>query len=391
MNVINFIKENKIKDYPIIAVIATLLVINMLSATPLFKDYDKLCLYAYKINYYLRYFCVFLFIYYYLVERTSKNQLYIFIAFVVLDFLFKKLANNHLLFELFFVPFCLAQFVRREVLFKILFFTAIITFFSILLLYNLEILQPELFYRGDKIRYTFGFSHPNPLGFNVFYVALLYCFSKEHNGYFSIGILFILCIFNYLIPRSVTSSSLIFIFALSLILLNSVRFSNFFERNNNRLYFCVLFFLFAVVSLSYLIAFSEIGKEFLLKMPGSIWARFELGKIAYERYGLSLFGTPIVEIFPDPVKNITEYFVVDCAYFYLPINYGVIFSIIFFILFIYILKISVNKKEYKLLFVMLIMILYGVSELLILMPIMMPIYAYVFCKSEKSIKRIKIE
>lgn len=383
MNILNIIKDNKIKDFPIIAVIAILLVINILAATPLFKDYEQLCLYAYKINYYLRYFCIFLFIYYYFVYKASTNKLYIFITFIIIDFVFKKLVNTHLFFELFFIPFCLAQFVRRELLFKTLFVTALVSFLVVVLLYNLEILQPELFYRDDKIRYTLGFSHPNPLGFNIFFVALLYFLSKEKHGNLTICFLFILCIFNYIIPRSVTSASLIFIFALSLLLLKSFRLQNLLECHKKQVYYCVLFFLLVVIFVSYLIAFTGIGKEYLLKMPGSIFARFELGKIAFERYGLSLFGTPIIEIFPDPAKSVTEYFVVDCAYFYLPINYGIIFSILFFILFIYILKKSIYQKEFKFLFVMVIMILYGVSELIILMPVMMPIYAYVFCKSEK--------
>lgn len=382
MNIIDFIKENRIKDFPIIAVIAVLMVINILSATPLFKDYENLCLYAYKTNYYLRYLCIFLFVFYYVINnKASKNQIYIFITFIVLDFLLKKFANTHLLFELFFIPFCLAQFVRREVLFKFLFYTALIALFTVFLLYYLDILHPELFFRGDKLRYTFGFSHPNPLGFNVYFVALLFILSNKLNSNISICILIVLGIFNYLIPRSVTSASVIFIFALSLILLKSDSFQKLLDRNKKRLYFVVFFFLFATVFLSYLIAFTGIGKHYLLNMPGSIWARFELGKIAFERYGLSLFGTTIVEIFPDPVKNITEYFVVDCAYFYLPINYGIIFCLLFFILIIFIIKKSIDQKDYKILFVMLIMILYGVSELLILMPIMMPVYAYIFCKS----------
>ena len=144
----------------------------------------------------------------------------------------------------------------------------------------------------------------------------------------------------------------------------------------------VIGFFITIIIATYVVAFTEVGKDFLVNLPGSIWARFELGKVAFDRYGLSLFGTPIVNVFPDPDNNIFEYFVVDCAYFYFPINYGLVFFISFLFLFVITIYRSIKLKEYKFLIVLISMMIYGTSEILIAVPIMMPVYSYIFCKSK---------
>ena len=109
-------------------------------------------------------------------------------------------------------------------------------------------------------------------------------------------------------------------------------------------------------------------------MPGSIWARFELGYIAYERYGLSLFGTPIESVFPDPEKGITEYFTVDCAYFFILINYGVVTFASYIVFMLILFRKAVFTDNYKSVFILFLLVLYGVSETLIINSFLIPIF-----------------
>lgn len=369
-------------DYPIIGVIVILMVLNILEFTPLMTENKQLDYCVYKTLNFLRYVCIFLFLVYYFVWKPHKKFLWIFIVFIISDYLFKKLANTHLLFELFFIPLCLSQFVRREKLYKILFISALLSLSAILIMYLVEILQPDTFFRGEQIRYTLGFSHPNSLGFISFYIAVLLILCRENFGLTSIFVLFGLALFNFTIPRSVTSAVLILFLLFSMLLIKIDGIRRILDQKNTILCFMVIGFFITIIIATYVVAFTEVGKEFLVNLPGSIWARFQLGKVAFDRYGLSLFGTPIVNIFPDPDNNIFEYFVVDCAYFYFPINYGLVFFISFLFLFVITIYRSIKLKEYKFLIVLISMMIYGTSEILIAVPIMMPVYSYIFCKSK---------
>ena len=75
----------------------------------------------------------------------------------------------------------------------------------------------------------------------------------------------------------------------------------------------------------------------------------------------------------------------------MPLNYGLIVSLLFFAFFIYIIYKSIIAGEYKLLFIMLILVLYSVSEITVFDRIMIPIFAFIFCSSKNSTGRRKAE
>lgn len=369
-----------LKDYPVIVIIATLMVVNTLMSSNL-KVFSDFTLFYIKTGYFLRYVCLVLFLFYFFITKGNKKQFYTFVAFIILDWLLKKLANTHVLFELLFIPLCLAQFVNRTRLFKILFYLELITLIIVVTLHFADLIPAETFFRDDKIRYTLGFCHPNSLGFYILYLTILYTLYKDSFNYPFIAVVIALFFFCYFVPRSMTSAFLLLLIAAGIFCIYFVKRTRIFlDRISSKIFYIVAIAFLIMLFLIYFVSATGFGKELLLKMPGAIWARFELGMIGYHKYGLSLFGTPVEMIFPDPSKNIYEFFVVDCSYFFMPLNYGIViytFFILFILLTIYL---TAKQKDYKYLMILLLVLLYGISEQLPVLPIIVPIYAYIYCK-----------
>ena len=383
-----------LKDYPIICVFAAIFIICFFRQTTLFSQYEIVPILSAKVLSILRYFCIFLFLVYFCLYKVERKYLYFFIVFIISDYVLKKLSNTHILFELFFLPLCLSKFVRRDKLFKVLFFASFIAFVSVILMNYVGILQSADFFRDCKTRFALGFVHPNSLGLLLIYTAFLYSLSTEKYSPIFIVTLVFIAIFNWFIPRSVTSALIILFYAFSLVILYFFKIDIFFNKNKKLLFYIIVSSLIFMILLIYYVSYTETGKEFLLKMPGAIWARFEFGMMAYERYGISFWGTPIEETIPDATRNITEFFIVDCSYFFIPINYGIVTYLLYIAAIIFILYKTIFNGEYRYLAVLILFLFYGISENLLTTLLIMPVYAFIFCArgfSEKNMQtRMKI-
>lgn len=384
------IKKNlieKISDYPLIYILAIYYVVYFFGATNFFHEYEFLAITASKIQKYLRLVCCVIFLIYFYLYKKEKKQLIYFVLFILYYLFIKKFIRSHLLFDLFFIPLFLSQFINKERLCKVLLIVSIVCFAIIATSHQLGYIHTESYSRLNLIRHTFGFVHPNTLGFIVLLFSFLLILRKEKVNIKDIVYIIFLMIFTYLFPRSMTPTFLMILLLcfLCLVYFYGDAIYKYFssKRRKDILFYYVVFIILATLFITYFISITGFGKEFFLQLPGSINARFELGNIAYERYGLSLFGTPIISVFPDPEKNITEYFTVDCAYFYIPINYGLVtfISYLFFILFL--IRQAVIKGNFKSVFVLLLIVFYGVSEIVIIFPFLVPIFVCA-CSSDKN-------
>lgn len=127
-------------------------------------------------------------------------------------------------------------------------------------------------------------------------------------------------------------------------------------------------------------------------MPGAIKARFEFNRIAYDRYGLSFFGTPmrIILAYHQRVLGINEpYFTVDCAYFFSMIQYGTINLAAYILFVIYCIGHAFKNANMFGALLCIVLALYGVSETVVLSPLCMIVYAYCFYKPYSGQSGIK--
>lgn len=367
-----------IYDYPIISLIVLLYSVYFFCATNLFNEHDLLAFVSSRIQRYARYIAVLLFFIYFFIYKAEKKFLYYFVCFFLFYLVVKKYTSSHLLFNLFFIPLFLSQFVNKQRLCKVLLIESLICFSIISIGHYFDYFQTESYSRLGLIRYTFGFVHPNTLGFIVLVFSFLYVQRLDTINIKDIAVIIFLIVFLYYIPRSVTPAFLLVLlscFLIFLYLFETKIYSYFKNRRRKEiLFFSVVFVYFSILFFTYFVSFTGFGKEFFLHMPGSIWARFELGYIAYERYGLSLFGTPIDSVFPDLEKGITEYFTVDCAYFFIPINYGVVTFASYIVFMLILFRQAIFTDNYKSVFILFLLILYGVSETLIIHSFLTPIF-----------------
>ncbi|MGN0916293.1 MAG: hypothetical protein ACI4NE_08085 [Succinivibrio sp.] len=367
-------------DYPIIATITLILIISIFQGTSLYSDVHALAVIVPKTIHTLRYVGIFLFLLYYIVYRPGKKALYIFLAFIVVDMVLKRFTDNHRIFELFFIPFCLCQFVNRKRLYVTLLGTAIVCFLIVSIGHYFGYFQNALVFarKGFGIRYTFGFLHPNTLGLIVLIIAFFYTMMKKSVALVDIALFTGLFLFTYFVPNSMTTTALLFLMTVYLIASyvltkrNTVIIQT---KYKTILFISIVCIIILILSVIYYITYTGFGREFLIKLPGSLWARFVLARNAFIQYGLNWFGThtPIV-------KDVSN--VVDCAYFFIPLQYGIVLFVLFIALILTIFKMAIFRGEYRYAFILLLVMLYGISEMYIINPMFMPIYAYIFCESD---------
>ena len=376
----------KLNDYPLIAIISVIYIIHFFYSTNLVNNNELLSSFLSRTDKFLRAFEFLLFMIYFYLYKIDKKYLFYFMTFVFIFFIIKKFSNSHLSFHLFFIPLFLSQFIRRSKLCSILLIISVISFSIVFIGYFYGLFKSDLYSRNGLIRYSLGFLHPNTLGFIVLTTSFLLFLRYQVVRIIDIVFVTVSIVFLYYVPRSMTPVFL-------LLLLLGFQISIYFYKakfdalvSNNRIKNVLFYFLVLIVILTifftYFISFTNFGKNIFLDMPGSIWARFELGRVAYEKYGFSLFGTPIESVFPDPIRNITEYFVVDCAYFFIPINYGVVSFVLYIFMILTLLRKASFSGDYKLIFVLLLIVFSGVSEVYIFSPILIPIFSCAFCSDE---------
>ena len=153
----------------------------------------------------------------------------------------------------------------------------------------------------------------------------------------------------------------------------------------SKLFYLCCAFVFTVIIVTYLIAYFEIGREFIEKLPGALWARFDMGKRALDNYGLSVLGQPIKIVCDYEVQVLGQdgYYTVDCAYFYVPITFGVVCFCLYLAVFIYSIRNTIYNSHYEILSVLILMILYGISEVVIFTPLFMFVFLCSFIRERR--------
>lgn len=367
----------------ILLIISAFFILNIFKLTEfaytdLFKFFSK------SLNI-IRFLLVISYLYLLCYYSKSKSEFFLFILFIIFSFVINKKSHTEAIFDLFFIPFFIAKFIDRKVFLKWMMLSCLVFIFLFLTLFLCNYVHDSSeFYRNDEqLRHTFGFVHPNGLGFFTMLCTVLYVLRKNKANLVDFILLLLASAFCYVYPNSITSTLIIFFIAFSLAL---ILFLHKYEFGNRLKYFVLglsLFIICLILFFTYFITFSDFLKEFLLKMPGSIWARFYLSKASYHSFGFSFFGKydEYKSILISGInKNSSWSFPIDCAYFFIPIIHGMV-TYLFFLGTLIILTVkSALMKEYLYSCVMICVFLYGVSENTIFTATFMPVYVYLFCK-----------
>lgn len=319
--------------------------------------------------------------------KKSKDLCLFFscILYLIFAFVLKKYAHATFAFDLFFIPLFLCRFLNNRQFYKYLLIAVFVFLFITILSYEFGFVKNAVtFYRGKEIRYTLGFVHPNGLGLSAFLLSLYLVLYKKKVNFIYLFFMLALSYFCYKVPNSFTSTTVIILLVLCGILgnyLSDIKLSK--KYNYALLIFLLTFFVLFVFSLYY-VAYTFSFQEILKKLPGAIWARFELGNKAFSVYGVNLFGN-FDRIYADLMKlgDMASWWLwVDCTYFYIPIYNGIIASAFFLGMLFMTIARAVRKFEYKFILIFFVVIMYGVSESSVGTAVFMPLFAYPFFKDQ---------
>lgn len=258
-------------------------------------------------------------------------------------------------------------------------------FIVIFALYFLHKMPEYQLVRDDGTpRYSFGFSHPNGLGRFMFLFCCLFYFIKRTNFTWKhIFLYFCIGLFIYYFPNSVTSALLVWLIAVMMLFQKAYIY----QKNKNPLSNPLLrvigyTVLPALTILMIVVTIMYINNVSILEnLPTTILARFKMGTQGLQQYGIKLFGNDIKFSGTADAyfhKRTGRYFVLDSLFFYLPIKMGIVPTIYFFAIYFYTICNSVKRKDISKIVVLIIFLLYSISECAILSSSTAFLYSFIF-------------
>lgn len=365
--------------------------INILAASTISLQYPGLVTKLGGVIIALRLVFVFIAIIKLFSEKLSLKEVMLYIFFSILVVMSYIAVGTWLLFDIFFFSIFLSKILDYRKIVHLWLSTMMIGTLIISFLDRIGVLPIYLFTRADgRVRYNLGFTHPNGLGFILLNICLLYILSKKFFRLADMILLIGIGIFTYIFPNSETAAILIIIAGIISKLLESRNVSAMTKHTKKLLWITSILFVAAVIICVYLVIFKSIGEEFISNISGTLYTRFIYGRQAIVNYGFSLFGKSVVMSGDlDLIRggNMNSYFTLDCAYVYLPITKGLIPTFFFFGYYLYCIKKAIAKNNLKLLTVMLLLIVYGVSE----NNLTSALNAYIFICATCYVKKQKAE
>lgn len=396
LNSVNRIFNPKFIDNLIYVLIGLWLIVKFIDFTTISISYQAVYTFQIKIS---KVLCVCFFLYYlykWCYCSKVKLNLILCVIFLIATYFLNKYTKTQLVYDLFFIPLFICQFLNKEKFYKYVLASFCLFFVIEFCLYFSDYVHDSdtFFRRNGMRRYALGFIHPNSLGFYVMLFCLYSVMLKTSFKFYEYLIFLALAYFCYKIPNSITSASLIFLLAVFAFLSNTFLRKNLSKKINYLLLILSLLTVALVLFFTYYITFTEAYKSNLQSLPGSIWARFELSKKGYEIFGFSLLGK--YDEFCAMIISIVQqhgpkavWLILDCTYFYLPIIHGLIVYAIFMFMLIWSFVRGIVDQKYLYALIMFVIVLYGVSETTIFRSVMMPLFAYTFFSKNKSADYLK--
>lgn len=316
----------------------------------------------------------------------GRWKLLICFCYFILSYVTYKYGHSWVLFDLFFIPLFLSKKLNLNIVIDIFFYLILIgTIVTIML--DLSDCLPKFsinYYKEKQIRYNLGFSHPNSLGLMIMLISMILVLKVKKMNFWCLGSLFALCSLCLILPKSYSSA--VIIFCLSLFSVWKFIFQNFrFEVSKRIIYVLAIGVITLVIIGTYVVALTDVLKDLLTNLPQSLLSRFVFGAKAFNQFGFSIFGQEYHPVGTFAIlngANPATYFVVDCLYFYLPIFVGIVPCLTYLFLFYRCVLVSINRRNYVLLFVLMMISVYSVSEYLVIFPLFM--FAYFDYNTEKS-------
>lgn len=302
-------------------------------------------------------------------RRQSMKRILILVLFTALVLIEYLVADNWLLFELFFIFIFWADRLNYIKVIKIFMYTTGFSIVLIVLLYYCGFLIKYDYFtnRMGRARVTLGFHHPNSLSECLMVVLLcaflLYWKKKKRVGIAIATIL--VTVWIAIFPNTLTVVLTIPIVYCIFALLKLITSKTITKKQRRRILILVGLFVIGIIYGLYYVVNSGMFDNSVLRQFESLYIRIRLSRLGLERYGITLFGTvyeSATEIAVYINKTASEYFTIDSVYFLLPIRYGLISSIVFLYCYYKSITFCVKKDNLKLLSVLIAVLVMSVVD-----------------------------
>lgn len=281
-------------------------------------------------------------------------------------------ANKKNIFFLLFV-FWACRNLNISKMLKITFFTYTILFFAIITCSILKFIPDWLYLRGDLIRHSLGFYYSTvPIG--VYLIIVLLFFYLKKNKYTYIELLFLeliaVLLYGYTNGRlGFYLNSLIIgiMFLKKTRLLHKIMEWGFIQKCLKVICYSLPFF-FLILSLGISLLYNK-EVPFLKKIDLILSQRIEYSQKALELYDITLFGEDLDwkgyagnGILDQELVTKENYNYVDISYLRILLDNGLIITIIALCAFTYLLIKYEKKKDYTMLMIIFVLLIYGLVE-----------------------------
>lgn len=276
--------------------------------------------------------------------------------------------GSYTFFDVFFIAFFCRK-INKEQVINTFFYSILAGVIVATILYYMGIMPEFRIYRleTNQIRVALGFSHPNVLARLILILCALYILKKKEKiNLVDLIIMGAIGYWVYIYPNSITSALVIYLLVVLLAISKIYEFLFQTDMVKNMFFKgAVLFLIPMTLIVVYVFLLNSSGESILKDISSTFMGRFIYGMRAITTYGIHIFGTklPIVGNASSYFSNRpSSYFVIDCLYIYMPVQYGVIPSALFFIEYTRGIINCLRWKDFYMTSILAVLALYSISE-----------------------------
>lgn len=267
--------------------------------------------------------------------------------------------NNRMMSTLIFIV--AAKNIDFDIIAKISYYVGIVMTGAVFYLFFNGYINEVSFYRGQLLRHSYGFEHPNQLGVRIFLLVVCRCYIRRKKfNFFDWLIIVGTAIFVNNVSNSKTSFYALIILAIITFLhILMIKVGIALNTFTNILILSAL----GCNILSLLFSFMPILRYPMLNQLDKLMSRrFSNCHITLKYYGVKLFGQNVQLIVNRPGVGKYYHFWLDNAYMSILLRYGPIVLILFTFMYIRTMVILGKMEQFMLIEIMCLYSIYGVME-----------------------------
>ena len=223
---------------------------------------------------------------------------------------------------------------------------------SIVFLYFMGFTEANQYYRDGVLRGTFGFKHPNILGLYLMMICLDYYYINRNKSFarpLIVSVIIAIIIFKYIDSRT---TSILLICTSITIIINKL-FNNHVVKNWITKFIVKNLYLILIILSVILTELYSSNTDFAKNINILLSGRLYFNDLFLSEYNINLFGN---NIYAD------DTLILDSSYINILLRYGIIGVALFYVLLRKMINKAYNDKNYTMVIILTILILYGFTE-----------------------------